>query len=383
MIRPGLTTVVSLTPSATDPRPLGQYGRLSAPTYSFTVPGGCEALSTVFWKPPRYRTSALDVGRMIRGYRGGSIVWEGYLDSPAPEDNDWKLTAHGAGGEAVQWRAINGGAWNTGMPDRVVNDAIARGLRWVNPGIGAPAGMWTGQQADEPSLSIADVLNLVTTKGGLTWVVRTLPRGNILSVVPVAAGDNRILVVDTPLARSATAGPTTLYVRYQTAWDNTAGSVNTPAAYSWLSVTPSSRRELNQGRAEDWVNIGSAGVRSSGEATTVGNNAMAQFQASAFTTAIPFRYGTLLTLGGQPVDPGVYFEPPSPFYQARLLAADYAPPSDSDPGMPSVLIGGYEWNDETMQGIATPFASLRHDFTSLMSMITTTIPVRTAPKTKK
>ena len=383
MIRPGLTTLISFANDGTKPRVLGQLGKISPPTYSFTVPGGCDQLSAVFYRPPKYRTDAVDPGRLIRGYRGGSIVWEGFLDEPAPEDNDWKLTAHGQGGEAVNWRGINGGAWDTGMPDRMVNSAISRGLDWVNPGIGSPAGMWIGQQADEPSLSIADILNLITTKGGLTWVVRTVPQGNVLTVLPLPSAANRLLVVADPEARTIAAGPTTLYVRYQATWDNTAGSVNTPATYSWVSVTPEPGLEAASGRREDWLDIGSAGVRTSGTAAGIGTSAMAQFTRNAFTNAFPVRYGWLRNLGGQPTDPGVFYEPPTPCWVYRLWAADYAPASDALAEAPTVLIGAYEWNDETLEGTATPFEVLRHDFASLMSMITETLPVRTQPTAKK
>ena len=82
-MRPGLTTVVSFAPSgaASTGRALAQYGSLSPPVYSWTVPGGCDALTATFARPPRYRTDALDNGRLVRAYRGGAIdyaavVWD-------------------------------------------------------------------------------------------------------------------------------------------------------------------------------------------------------------------------------------------------------------------------------------------------------------------
>lgn len=380
MIRPGLTTLVSYTPTGADARALGLFGHLSPATYSFTNPGGCDQLTATFYRPPRARTSALDNGRLLRAYRGGSEVWQGILDEPAPGDEGWQITAHGMGGEAVNFRALSTVPWNTGMPDRVVNDAISRGLRWVNPGIGSPSGMWIGQQADEPSQSVADILTMVCTKGGLTWLVRTLPRGNVLSVVPLPTSANRVLIVGDPVARSVAAGPTTLFVRYQTSWDDP--KTNTEAQYSWESYTPSVPREQAKGRIEEWTDISSAGVYTIPQVDALAGRIMGRFTRNAFADALPVRYGWLRNLGGTAVDPGVFYAPDMTGMVVRLILADYAPASDMLYGPPEVLIGAYEWNDAEMTGTATPFESIRHDFGSLLSMVTDTLPVREQPTGK-
>lgn len=376
-MRPGLTTLVTFRPDGSQGRALAQYGRISPATYSYTTPGGCDQLTATFARPPKYRTDALAPGRILRGYRGGSVVWEGSIDEPAPSEQGWAVVAHGAGGYSNDYRAIWTGTWGTGTPDQVVNNAIGRGLDWVNPGIGAPSGMWVGQQVDTASATVTDILNLVCTKGGLTWLVATTPRGNVLSVVPLPTAPNRILVTGSPLARSVAAGPTTLYLRYQ----STSDAGNVPAVFGLTSVSQAGL-EAAAGRKEDWDDLSSAGVLTAGAAQAVGNQALKKWQRVTFTDAVTARRGSLLNLGGTPADPGCFYTEGQTGMVCRLWLADYTPAGDVIVGAPAVLVGAYEWNDADMVATITPAESLRHDFSALMSMIVDTRPApRTRPTT--
>ena len=377
-IRPGLTAIVTYTPSYGSARALAQLGRLSPAVYSWSTPGGCDQLSATFARPPRFRTDALDPGRIVRAYRGGTVVWEGILDEPAPGAAGWQITAHGAGGWAQDYLSIWTGLWPTMLPDQTVNAAIARGLGWVNPGIGTPAGMWTGQPQDSGAATIADLLNQMCSKGGLTWIVRTVPGGNILSVLPLPTVPNRMLVSGDPAARSVAAGPTTLYVRYQVTWDSASGK--NPATYDVTSVT-NTALEASTGRREEMMDISSAGVMTAAAAQAVGSQVLKRFTRVSFTDPFTARGGALQTLGGVAVDPGSFYPDGMTGMVCKLLLADYAPAADSPRGQPSFLVGHYEWDDQALTATITPFESMRHDFTSLLAEAAAEVPVRQQPVT--
>src|SRR5262249_23092141 len=125
-------------------RYLGQLGIVSGTRYSFTVPGGCEQLTTTLGCDLRLRTDALDPGRYVEAVLGGSAVGDGILDEPQPGDGGWSITAHGSGTFGSQYRA-DFSAWATDAPDTIIANAISRGLNWLTPSIGHPAGMFLGQ----------------------------------------------------------------------------------------------------------------------------------------------------------------------------------------------------------------------------------------------
>lgn len=378
-MRSGLTTVVSFTPSGGNARALGQFGRLTPPTYSWTTPGGCDQLTATFARPPRYRTDALDNGRVIRAFRGGHNVWEGILDEPGPSSDGWAITAHGAGSWANDYQAIWAPPWDTSVPDEVVNNAIAAGLDWVNPGIGSPSGMWIGQEMDSATSKVADVLNMVCGKGGLTWIVRTLPQGNVLSVIPLPTVANRLLISADPAARSVADAPTRLWIRYQATWDDPDNNVEATYGTTYIDKTALA----GTGHREDVMDISSAGVYTAGDAQGVGYQVFKKFTRVAFTDPFAIRPGSLRNLGGTAVDPGAFYADNQSGMVCRLLLADYTPGTDSQFGAPVFLVGAYEWNDLDVTGTVTPAESMRHDFASMLSSVADDLPVRTQPVSKK
>ena len=194
-------------------------------------------------------------------------MWSGILDQPVSDGaGSFALSAHGAAGIGTDYRAIYTPPWGTGVFNDAVDQAIARGLPWVRgTNIGAVSGLWTGQAVDSASQSVADLLNLATTKGGLTWQVATGPGGtNTLTVFPLPAAPTRALVVAGPVGRVHRHAPTTLYLRYQATADSANGK--TPATYSLTSVDPRGGGDA-QGRSEDFTDLSSSGlIGSSGRA---------------------------------------------------------------------------------------------------------------------
>jgi hypothetical protein len=378
-MQPGLTHVVTFPPGggAISGRSLSHLGHVSPPVYSFTTPGGCDSLSLTLDKPPRVRAEALNTGRTVLAYRGGSIVWSGILDEPSPSDTGWTITAHGDGTTGADYRAIWTGTWGTGTPDNVVNAAIARGLNWVNPGIGSPSGMWMGQQIDSGSQTVTDLLNLVCSKGGLTWQVTTTGRGNVLSVFALPTTANRILIATAPEAQTIASGADAIYLRYQSSADGAAKAV-----YGLTSVVNQARIDA-QGRIEDYTDLSSAGVQTAGSAQGVGNQVLKRFTRAGFTAPFTLRYGQLTNMGGVPVDPGCFYQDGASVMLCRALLSDFAFSGEVAKGPVTFLVGHYEWDDAARVATVTPFESMRHDFASLLSAAIDRLPVRAQPTHKK
>src|SRR6266568_1727517 len=139
---PETSQVVTLTPAGTDQRLLGQFGHVSGLTYSFSCPGGADTLSCTLQVSARDRPEALNPGRIVRVFRGAGSVWDGKLLEPTYGSDGWNITARGSGTLGSDFDAVYTGNWGVSSFDNAVNAAITRGLRWINPGIGSPTGIW-------------------------------------------------------------------------------------------------------------------------------------------------------------------------------------------------------------------------------------------------
>lgn len=378
-MKPGLTQLWTIPVGGGPPDSLTHWGHVAPSVYGYTLPGGCDQLTSVFQRGARLRPDVIDPGRTLLGVRGGSVVWGGILDEPVPTGDGWQISAHGAGGDGARYNAIWTGTWGTGVFDNAVNAAIGRGLPWVNPGIGAPSGIWAGQQVDTASIMISDLLNLGCTKGGLTWQVAAGPGGrNVLSVLPLPTHPNRILVATDAVAQTINDGPTVIYIRYQI----TADAGNKAATYGLTSVSDGPRTG-KLGRSEAYVDLSSGGIQTAGQAQAVGLNVLKKFTRASFSDSFTFKYGDLLNMGGVPVDPGVFYCENGAPMVTKLMLADYTASGEVNPGTLNLLIGAYQWDDGACTGTMTAFESLRSDFAGLMQAAVNTMPVRTLPVAKK
>jgi hypothetical protein len=370
------TQLLTTFPDGSDPVLLSQLGYVTGLGYNFTTPGGCNQLQATLALPGGRPFNALNAGRLVWAMRGGTIAWAGINDEPTQGDDGWQMTAHGAGGFGDDYLAIFSVAWGTAVFNDAVDQAIGRGMAWIrNTDIGAVAGLWTGQAVDSGGQTITDLLTLGTHKGGLTWEVRTVPRGNILTVFAIPTTANRILIVGDPLGRSVGDAPTTLYERYQASAD----SGNTPAAFALTSVT--SQLEGVITRREDLMDISSAGTYTAGQAQAVGNRALARYQRIAFADAVTVQPGELLNLGGQPVDLGLFWQDGITSMVCELWLANYPYGGELAGGPTNILVGQYDYNPDGTATI-TPFDSQRHDWSSVMGAAVDSAPVRTKPTSK-
>lgn len=377
-MRPGLTKVITFPPGGGTGIALDMIGRVSPARYSWATPGGCDQLSLTLYDPPSKRSEALSPGRQVFAYRGGSVCWRGILDEPSPSAGSWAITSHGMGGAGADYRARWTGSWAGTVADTCVNNAISDGLDWINPGIGSPSGLWLGQPVDSGAQDITSLLNLITSKGGLTWSVVTGPAGNVLSVYPLPTVPNRILIATSPVAQSIADGADKIYIRYQATKDTT----KVPATYALTSVQQQSLIDA-QGMRQDYMDLSSAGVMSAGTAQAAGNQVLKKFTRAGFTDAFSARYGQLTNMGGTPVDPGVFWADGITAMVIRVLLADFAFAGEVIRGPVQLMVGAYEWDDAALTAAITPAESSRRDFASLMSAAVDQVTARQQPVAKK
>lgn len=350
---PGGTQVATFFPDGSQPRWLGTLGKVTPPVYSFTNPGGCKLLSCVLQREASYRSDALNPGRLVRAYRGGSVVWNGTLLEPVYGQNGWQITANGSGNWGANYRAIYT-TWSN--QNDAINQAITRGLGWVNPGV--PAGVWLGQQIDSGAQSITDLLTLFCTKGGYTWYVG---RNNVLSVYLWATTPvTRILTCVTPAPRTLGGDYNVIYGRYESAVDKTG----TIATFGLTSV--STAQSITQhGRMETYTDMSNAGVQTAGAVQTLLQNKLNLYQRANFSGPFTVHYGELLTSGGRPVDLGC--EQAGTVVQLVLM--DYGYGGEIVPDPVTFVVGDYEYDDSTGTAQITPFQSLDLSLSGLLGTI--------------
>jgi hypothetical protein len=353
---PNASQVVTTAVDGSAPRWLGTLGHVTGLTYSFACPGGCDQLSCTLEVPARFRTDALNPGRIVQVVRGASIVWDGKLDEPTPGAGGWTVTAHGSGTFGTDFMARYTTDWATTMPDQAINDAIGRGLRWVNNGVNGTSGIFLGQRADSASMTITDLLNLCCTNGALTWYISCRPRGNVLKLMALPTVPNRILVSSTPVARTLGGDYNTIWLRYESDADK-----NVPAVYHDVSATEPASIAAH-GPMEAFEDLSSVGVQTSGAATLVGTNILKRYQRASFAGPFTVSPGQLLTTGGTPVDLGCE--------QAggvcRLMLTDYGYGGEISPAPVQFIVGGYSYDDDAQVATVTPFQAFRTDFAAML-----------------
>jgi hypothetical protein len=361
---PGSSQVAVAPPGSSNWQWLGTLGQVTALTYSFVCPGGADKLTCTVQVPASYRTQLFNPGWQVKVTRGGHQVWAGKLDEPQPSPHGWTLTAVGNGNRGTDYLAVYSGTWPSGQPDAAVNAAIGRGLPWGNPGIGTPSGIWLGQSVDSGAQTITGLLNLVTSRGGLTWYVNSQPGGlygaDDLSVFPLPAVPNRLLVATNPVGRTLGGDTNTIVIRYQSGSEN--ATTGTTATYATVTAV-NAQSVAAHGTLEQYIDISDAGLLSSAAATAVGTNALLLFQRASFAGPFQASYGQLLNMGGAPVDPGC----DQAGNVVKMLLYDWGLGGEVVPGPITWIVGAYEWNDFTQQATLTPMQVLEQSLGSLLA----------------
>jgi len=363
---PGGSQVAVAPPGSTMWAYLGTLGHVRDLTYSFTMPGGCDKMTCTLQVPAAFRSQALNPGWQVRVTRGGHVVWDGRLDEPQPGPGGWTVTAAGSAQRAQDFTAIYSGTWPSGQPDDLVNQAIARGLNWVNPGVGQPSWLWLGQPPDSGSQTVKQVLDAICSRGAGTWYVTGTQAGPVLSLLPIPAAVNRLLLVTTPVPRTLGAMVNRVVLRYQSAADNT--DAGTSATYAVTTVTASSSVTAHQA-TEAYADLSDAGTMTAAAAQAAGNALLSQYQPAAWAGPFTAAPGQLLTTGGQPVDPGT----DQAGTVIRCIITDYAFGGEVTPATPvQFCVGSYEWDDQHQVATITPYHSMSQDWSALASAQQTT-----------
>lgn len=364
------------------PRPksarwLGAIGHVNGLNRTYTCPGGPNTMTLQLLLPPDYRTDAIDPGRVVQIWRGASCVWEGKLDEPQAAPEGWTVTAHGAGQYGTDFAAVYT-TWNADDP---INQAITRGMRWVNnPGIGTPAGIYLAQQQDSGSETVTAHLTLLVTGGGLIWQVT---RGNAsslpaspwtLTVFPFTSDANgnplvpaqRILVSSSPVARTIAADINTMVLRYQATNDIPATGTKQPVPATFATTTVANALSVaRHGPMEYFLDLSSAGVMTAAAAQAIGTNILNRYVRASFAGPFTAGPGQVFNAAGGPVDLGC--DEAGLVYQVMCTDAPYGGEVAAAPLL--FLSGEYEYDEDTATATITPFQGVRQDMASLIGAL--------------
>jgi hypothetical protein len=331
-------------PDGSDPRWLGEIGHVASLTYGYAYPGGASTMSCILQVPPTRRVTATNTGRILSVWRGSSQIWTGRLDEPQPAVDGWTLSAVGNGSLGNNFCDI----WTTWRdPDDHINQAIARGLPWKNPGISA-TGMWLGDQQDSGSQQITDYLNSVTIQGIVNWSVD--PRDGTLSFAPMPAAVNRLLISTSPVPRTVADDINVLFLKYQLTDDT-----STTTAVATYDVAES----VNQadigihGPQESYYDLTANGIMAESAVVQNGDNILSRYNRASFAAPFTVSYGQLLNAGGAPVDLGT--EQAGNVY--RLMLTDFGYGGEVSAAPVTVVGGQVQYDDSSQTLQITPYQS--------------------------
>jgi hypothetical protein len=219
-----------------------------------------------------------------------------------------------------------------------------------------------GQVPDNASLTISDMLNLLCSRGGLTWQVKVGAGGNRLGfiTVPVApVTPTRLLVATGPVPRTMGGVVNAITLRYQVSTDSSGSS-----SYNTTTVTNAAMIAL-YGRTEQFLDISNAGNQTAGQAQAVGNWVLNRYQQAAFGGPFTVSKGQYLTNRGS----AVHLATEQAGEVVRLLVADWGGAVSA--GVPvTFLVGNYAYDEESGTAQVTPFGSVRTDFSTLAGVRT-------------
>jgi hypothetical protein len=235
-----------------------------------------------------------------------------------------------------------------------------------------PAGAWLGQQVDSAAQTVTSLMNLCCTYGGLTWWVNTTQYGNYLSLLPLPAVPDRILVCTDPVPRTVNAVPTTVFERYQVTADSTSADTgaSSPATYAVTSSIDQPSAD-KFGPTEEYIDLSQAGVMPAGAAQAAGSKVLARFLRASWSGQFAVTPGRLMTMGGQPVDLGSE----TALHVYKVVVTDYAYGGEATLLPPVTFLGGsYTYDDDTETAQLQPFQYLASDIQSLLGAAASVLP---------
>ena len=370
MALPGSSQVAVAAPGSSNWQWLGTLGQVTALTYSYVCPGGADKMTCAVLVPASFQSQLFYPGWQVKIVRGGMDIWHGKLDQPSYQPGQgWTLTAVGNGNRGTDFNAYYTSTWPAGQPDEVISQAISRGLPWVSPGYDGASfasQFWLGQSVDAGAQTVTAFLNMITSRGALTWYVNSGPgglyAGDDLQIFPLPTVPNRLLVATAPIARTLGGYVNYLLIRYQASADNTATS--TAATYAYTTAT-NPRSIAAHGQLEAFFDLGDAPVMTGPAAAAIGGLVLQSYVAASYAGPFTVSYGQLLNMGGQPVDIGC---DGAASMMVKLVLADSAYGGAVDLSVPvTFLVGSYSYNDMTQTAQVSPYAMLDQSLSGLLS----------------
>lgn len=383
MALPGSSQVAVAAPGSSNWQWIGTLGQVTALTYSYVCPGGADKMTCTVMVPASYQSQLFYPGWQVKIVRGGMDIWHGKLDEPSYQPGQgWTLTAVGNGNRGQDFNAYYAVTWPGSEPDEVIGRAIGRGLPWASPGYNSASfasQFWFGQSPDAGSQKVSDFLNMICSRGGLTWYVNSLPGGiygaDDLQIFPLPTTPSRLLVCTTPVARTLGGYTNYILIRYQASTDNaTAG---TAATYAYATATNPASIAAH-GPLEAYFDLSDAPVMTAAQAQAVGAFVLQLYVAASYAGPFTVSYGQLLNTGGQPVDIGC----DGAGSMVKLVLADSSYGGSVDMSQPvTFIVGSYSYNDMTQTAQISPFATLDQSLSGLLSMESAALTPITAAST--
>ena len=234
-----------------------------------------------------------------------------------------------------------------------------------------PAGVWIGQQVDSAAQNLTSLLNLCCTYGGLTWFVNTTQTGNYLSLFPLPVVPDRLLVSTTPVSRTITGQPTTVFERYEISADSiTPSGTSDVAVYGTTSSVDQPSKD-RYGATEVFIDLSQAGVMAQAAAQQAGTNLLARFLRANWSGTFTAGPGMLLTMGGQPVDLGSE----TSLHVYQLVTTDFGFGGDATLTPPVTFLGGsVRFKDESETLDIIPFQYQASSIGDLLSAASAILP---------
>ena len=370
MALPGSSQVAVAPPGSSNWQWLGTLGQVTALTYSYVCPGGADKMTCTIMVPASYRTQLFNPGWSVKIVRGGHDVWHGKLDEPQPSASGWTLTAVGAGNRGTDFTAYYAVTpWPNSEPDEIINRAISRGLPWVNPGLNSSpyfSQFWFGQQLDPAAQTVTAFLNLITSRGGLTWYVNSQPGGlyggDDLSVFPLPTVPNRLLVCTTPVARTLGGYVNSIFVRFLQTADNATATPPVAAVYNVVE-TQNAASVAAHGVTEAYLDLADAPLMTSAAAQAIASQILSVYEAASYAGPFRVSYGQLLNMGGQAIDLGT----DQASTRVKLILVDGGYGGEVVPGPVEFTVGAYSYDDVAQVATLTPYQEIDASLSGLLS----------------
>jgi hypothetical protein len=152
---------------------LGDIGHTSGGRWSTTWPGGCESASVLIDIAPTAYSAAFSQGADFAVWDGPKRIWTGYVKEFEPPTFDGPARIHARGfytlaGEYLALAAD--GLTPTSTPQTAVNEAINRGLPWVNAATLSTSPFSSAEQTVELNTLAALLEEYLASIGQRAWV---------------------------------------------------------------------------------------------------------------------------------------------------------------------------------------------------------------------